>query len=88
MRVSDPDDYHVGLVSPVLVLRMFQPFGGDGSYLICDATRREPLVTEYPWLRKESRLCRNSIALFIHTYGTAIESVNEGLQANSLQQEA
>jgi hypothetical protein len=87
MRVSDPDDYHLGLVSPVLVLRMFQPFGGDGSYLICDATRREPLVTEYPWLRKESRLCRNSIALFIHTYRAAIESVNQGLQANSLQQE-
>jgi hypothetical protein len=48
MRVSDLDDYHLGLVSPVLVLRMFQPFGEDGSYLICDATRREPLVTKKP----------------------------------------
>jgi hypothetical protein len=87
MRVSGLDDYRLGLVSPVLVLKMFQPFGEDGSYLICDATRREPLVTEHPWLRTESRLCRNAITLFLHAYGADIDRVNEEIKANSLQEE-
>jgi hypothetical protein len=80
MRVSDLDDYQLGLVSPVLVLRMFQPFGGDGSHLICDATRREPLLPEYALLSKQSQLCRNSIALSLHTYGADIESKNKRLK--------
>lgn len=90
VRSVSKEDKELGLISPVLCIKIFEPLQKGGLWVVCDVMRRPILesvvvadgLDKLGFFVQQRERCQNAVALFLYLYGKEVLHQNEALKAD------